>query len=44
VQFVLGASAGALVGALGNSTAIPLAAVIAGCAALALTTYQTLAR
>jgi DHA1 family bicyclomycin/chloramphenicol resistance-like MFS transporter len=44
VQFVLGASAGALVGALGNSTAIPLAAVIAGCAALALATYQTLAR
>jgi DHA1 family bicyclomycin/chloramphenicol resistance-like MFS transporter len=44
VQFVLGASAGTLVGVLGNSTAVPLAAVIAGCAALALTTYQTLAR
>jgi MFS transporter, DHA1 family, multidrug resistance protein len=44
VQFVLGASAGALVGALGNSSAVPLAAVIAGCAALALATYQTLAR
>ena len=35
VQFVLGASAGALVGALSNGTAVPLAVVIAGCAALA---------
>lgn len=31
VQFVLGAVAGALVGALANGTAVPLAAVIAGC-------------
>jgi DHA1 family bicyclomycin/chloramphenicol resistance-like MFS transporter len=44
VQFVLGASAGAVVGVLGNGTAVPLAAVIAGCAALAFVTYQTLGR
>lgn len=44
VQFVLGASAGALVGALANGTAIPLAAVIAGCGALALATFHTLPR
>ena len=44
VQFVLGASAGALVGVLANGTAVPLAAVIAGCAALAFVTYQTLGR
>jgi DHA1 family bicyclomycin/chloramphenicol resistance-like MFS transporter len=44
VQFVLGASAGALVGALSNGTAVPLAVVIAGCAALAFVTYQTLGR
>ena len=44
VQFVLGASAGALVGALANGTAVPLAAVIAACAALAFVTYQTLGR
>ncbi len=44
VQFVLGASAGALVGALGNGTAVPLAAVIAGCGVLALATYQSLPR
>ena len=44
VQFALGASAGALVGALGNGTAVPLAAVIAGCAVLAFATYQSLPR
>ena len=44
IQFVLGASAGAVVGALGNGTAVPLAVVIAGCALLALATYQTLPR
>ncbi len=44
VQFVLGASAGALVGVFGNGTAVPLAAVVAGCAALAFVTYQTLGR
>src|SRR5262249_9280967 len=31
LQFVLGAASGALVGALGNGTALPLAAVVAGC-------------
>ena len=31
VQFVLGATAGALVGAMSNGTAVPFAAVIAGC-------------
>ena len=44
VQFVLGASAGALVSALGNGTAVPFAAVIASCAVLALTAYHTLGR
>ena len=44
VQFVLGASAGALVGVLGNGTAVPLAVVIAGCAALAFASYQALPR
>jgi DHA1 family bicyclomycin/chloramphenicol resistance-like MFS transporter len=33
VQFVIGAVAGTLVGAIGTSTAVPLAAVIAGCGA-----------
>jgi DHA1 family bicyclomycin/chloramphenicol resistance-like MFS transporter len=42
LQFVLGATAGALVGILGNGTAVPFAAVIAGCGAAAFTTYQTL--
>ena len=31
LQFVLGAGAGALVGAMANGTAVPLAAVIASC-------------
>ena len=44
VQFVLGAVAGALVGGLANGTAVPLAAVIAGCGALALVTYRSLPR
>ena len=44
VQFGLGASAGALVGALANGTAIPLAAVIAGCGVLALATFHSLPR
>jgi DHA1 family bicyclomycin/chloramphenicol resistance-like MFS transporter len=42
VQFVLGAAAGATVGVLGNGTAVPLAAVVAGCGAAAWTVYQTL--
>ena len=44
IQFVLGASAGALVSALGNGTAIPLAAVIAGCGALAFATFHLMSR
>jgi DHA1 family bicyclomycin/chloramphenicol resistance-like MFS transporter len=31
LQFVLGATAGSLVGAFANGTAIPMAAVLAGC-------------
>jgi DHA1 family bicyclomycin/chloramphenicol resistance-like MFS transporter len=42
VQFVLGATAGALVGVLGNGTAVPFAAVIAACGAAAFTTFKTL--
>ena len=44
LQFVIGATAGALVGALGNGTAVPFAAVIAGCGLGAFTMYQTLPR
>jgi DHA1 family bicyclomycin/chloramphenicol resistance-like MFS transporter len=44
VQFVLGAVAGSLVGALGNGTSLPLAGVIAGCGVLALAAYVTLGR
>ena len=44
LQFVLGATAGTLVGVMGNGTAVPLAAVIAGCGAGAFATYQTLPR
>ena len=43
LQFVLGAAAGALVGALGNGTAIGFAAVIAGCGVAAFMAYQVLA-
>jgi DHA1 family bicyclomycin/chloramphenicol resistance-like MFS transporter len=42
VQFVLGATAGALVGQLGNATAIPFAAVLAGCGLGAFTMHRTL--
>jgi DHA1 family bicyclomycin/chloramphenicol resistance-like MFS transporter len=42
VQFVLGATAGALVGALGNGTPVPLAGVIATCGVLALVVHHTL--
>ena len=38
LQFTLDAMAGSLVGALGNGTAIPLAAVVAGCAVTAFVT------
>src|SRR5688572_20248624 len=44
LQFVLGATAGILVGMLGNGTAVPLAAVIAGCGAAAFVTYRILPR
>jgi hypothetical protein len=39
---VLGATAGALVGELGNRTAVPFAAVIAGCGLGAFVMYRTL--
>jgi DHA1 family bicyclomycin/chloramphenicol resistance-like MFS transporter len=42
IQFVLGAAAGAAVGLLGNGTAVPLAAVVAGCGVAAWSVYQTL--
>jgi DHA1 family bicyclomycin/chloramphenicol resistance-like MFS transporter len=44
VQFVLGATAGALVGLLGDGTAVPFAAVIATCGIAALVVYRTLPR
>jgi DHA1 family bicyclomycin/chloramphenicol resistance-like MFS transporter len=44
LQFVLGATAGTLVSVLGNGTAVPLAAVIAGCGVAAFVAYQTLPR
>jgi MFS transporter, DHA1 family, multidrug resistance protein len=43
LQFVAGALAGALVGALGNTTALPMAAVIAGCDITALLILHFLA-
>jgi DHA1 family bicyclomycin/chloramphenicol resistance-like MFS transporter len=44
LQFMLGATAGALVGVFGNGTAVPLGAVIAGCGVAAFAVYQTLPR
>ena len=44
VQFSCGAVAGALVGALNNGTAIPLAAVVATCAVGALITFSAVRR
>jgi MFS transporter, DHA1 family, multidrug resistance protein len=44
LQFVLGATAGTLVGALGDGTAVPFAAVIATCGAGAFAVYRTLPR
>jgi DHA1 family bicyclomycin/chloramphenicol resistance-like MFS transporter len=38
-QFVLGALAGTVLGAASNGTAVPLAAVVAGCAASAFTIH-----
>lgn len=40
LQFVLGAAAGALVGAMGNGTAVPLALVVAGCGTLGFLTFH----
>jgi len=39
VQFVLGSLTGSLVGAFANGTAVPLAAVIAGCGVAAFVTH-----
>jgi MFS transporter, DHA1 family, multidrug resistance protein len=44
LQFVMGATAGALVGALGNGTAVPFAAVIAGCGFGAFAMYRSVPR
>jgi DHA1 family bicyclomycin/chloramphenicol resistance-like MFS transporter len=44
LQFVLGATAGTLVGGLGNATAVPFAAVIAGCGLGAFVIHRTLPR
>jgi DHA1 family bicyclomycin/chloramphenicol resistance-like MFS transporter len=44
LQFVLGAAAAALVGASGNGTAVPFAAVLAGCGLAAFTMDRTLPR
>ena len=40
IQFVLGATTGGLVGAFANGTAVPLAAVIAGCGVAAFLTHH----
>lgn len=42
IQFVLATTASAAVGVLGNGTAVPLAAVVAGCGIAAWTVYQSL--
>ncbi len=44
LQFVLGATAGTLVGVLGDGTAVPFAAVIAACGTGAFAVYRTLPR
>jgi DHA1 family bicyclomycin/chloramphenicol resistance-like MFS transporter len=44
VQFLLGAAAASLAGALGSGTAVPLAVVVAGCACGALLINQAAAR
>jgi len=43
LQFVVGALAGILVGVLDNGTALPMAAVVAGCGLAALLLFQLLA-
>jgi len=42
LQFVLGAASGNLVSAFGNRTAVPFAAVIAGCALCAFVVHLTI--
>lgn len=44
LQFGIGAVAGALVGALANGTAVPMAAAIAGCGLAALLVFHSMAR
>jgi len=44
IQFVLGSTTGALVGIFANGTAIPLAAVIAGCGVAAFLTHHVAGR
>jgi DHA1 family bicyclomycin/chloramphenicol resistance-like MFS transporter len=41
IQFALGAATGELVSALGNGTAVPFAAVIAGCGLAAFAVHRT---
>jgi DHA1 family bicyclomycin/chloramphenicol resistance-like MFS transporter len=42
LQFVLGSTGGALIGAFGSRTAVPFAAVIAGCGVAAFVSHRTL--
>lgn len=42
LQFLLGAASGSLVGVFGNGTAVPFAAVIAGCALCAFVAHRSL--
>jgi DHA1 family bicyclomycin/chloramphenicol resistance-like MFS transporter len=44
LQFLLGAASGSLVSAFGNGTAVPFAAVIAGCGLAAFLVHSTMAR
>ena len=44
LQFVLGAAAGGLVSVFGNGTAVPFAAVIAGCGLAAFAVHSTIPR
>jgi hypothetical protein len=44
LQFVLGAASGSLVSAFGNGTAVPFAAVIAGCGVCAFMAHLTMPR
>jgi DHA1 family bicyclomycin/chloramphenicol resistance-like MFS transporter len=44
LQFVLGATAGSLIGAFANGTAVPMAAVLAGCGTTAFLTNRVVTR